>query len=434
MQKAYLIKNNWDIFCKIVDNYGDIGVCWRLARQLRYEHGLKIRLWIDDVETAKKIITQLDISIDNQICNDIIITKWDENADFSVAADVVIEAFGCELPPAYLAAMVQKQSIWINLEYLSAEPWIDDFHAKSSPQVFSNANSSLIRHFYFPGFTLKTGGLIRETYVATQLQNQIKSNLQPVEYTQQPSLINSRPQAGESAQSRGRGATCVDLNAVPPPNLSPASEREALKSEEESLADAALKISFFCYPNAPVYDLFDALQANNHKVHMYVPQSSILSKVAEFFGKKLIQVGDICTQSSLTVEILPFLSQDDYDQLLRDCDLNFVRGEDSWIRAIWAGKPFIWQPYFQEENTHMIKLNAFLNLFYANYEQKQMICEAHRYWSAGQESPDVFNALISTTINALDTLQIYTLLQAKNLAKQPDLASQLVKFSNAIAY
>ena len=167
---------------------------------------------------------------------------------------------------------------------------------------------------------------------------------------------------------------------------------------------------------------------------MYVPQSSILPKVAEFFGKKLIQVGDICTQSSLTVEILPFLSQDDYDQLLRDCDLNFVRGEDSWIRAIWAGKPFIWQPYFQEENTHMIKLNAFLDLFYANYEQKQMIYEAHRYWSAGQDSPDVFNALISSTINALDTLQIYTLLQAIKLAKQPDLAIQLVKFSSAIAY
>ena len=434
MQKAYLIKNNWDIFCKIVDNYGDIGVCWRLARQLRYEHGLKIRLWIDDVETAKKIITQLDISIDNQICNDIIITKWDENADFSVAADVVIEAFGCELPPAYLAAMVQKQSIWINLEYLSAEPWIDDFHAKPSPQVFSNANPSLIRHFYFPGFTEKTGGLIREAYIATQLQNQIKSNLQPVEYTQQLSLINPRPQAGEGAQSRGRRATCVDLNAVPLSNLSFASEREAIKTEEESLKDAALKISLFCYPNAPIYDLFDALQANNHAVHMYVPQSSILPKVAEFFGKELIQVGDKITQHKLIVEILPFLSQADYDQLLRDCDLNFVRGEDSWIRAIWAGKPFIWQPYFQEECTHMIKLNAFLDLFYADCEQKQMICEAHRYWSAGQDSPDVFNALISATINTLDTIQIYTHLQAKNLAHQPDLASQLVKFSNAIAY
>ncbi|WP_187492385.1 elongation factor P maturation arginine rhamnosyltransferase EarP, partial [Pantoea agglomerans] len=26
------MKVTWDIFCTVVDNYGDIGVTWRLAR------------------------------------------------------------------------------------------------------------------------------------------------------------------------------------------------------------------------------------------------------------------------------------------------------------------------------------------------------------------------------------------------------------------
>ncbi len=38
-----------DIFCAVVDNYGDIGVCWRLARQLAHEHGMTVRLWVDDL-------------------------------------------------------------------------------------------------------------------------------------------------------------------------------------------------------------------------------------------------------------------------------------------------------------------------------------------------------------------------------------------------
>ncbi|HET9045379.1 MAG TPA: elongation factor P maturation arginine rhamnosyltransferase EarP, partial [Casimicrobiaceae bacterium] len=37
----------WDVFCKVVDNFGDAGVCWRLARQLVAEHDLAVTLWID---------------------------------------------------------------------------------------------------------------------------------------------------------------------------------------------------------------------------------------------------------------------------------------------------------------------------------------------------------------------------------------------------
>ena len=360
---------SWDIFCKIVDNFGDIGVCWRLARQLQAGHGLQIRLWVNDLEAAQKIIPSLNVAENSQVCDDITILKWpsiDEGeADFSQAAEVVIEAFACELPPAYLAAMVRQQSKWVNLEYLSAETWVEDFHAKPSPQT-----NGLTRHFYFPGFTEATGGLIRESDIFRR---------------------NS-----DFRRNDGQGN--------------------------------ALKVSLFCYPNAPIKDLLSALQANIHTVSVYVPKCSALSQIAEFFDVEAIGVGDYFTRENLHVHILPYLSQLDYDQLLRDCDLNFVRGEDSWIRAIWAGKPFIWQPYFQDENAHIKKLNAFLDLFYANLTVKEMVCEAHRYWSVGQLPKHVWNAYLEH----LAAISGYTLQQSQQLAKQQDLAAKLVIFCNNI--
>lgn len=353
------MKKRWDIFCKIVDNFGDIGVCWRLARQLHFEHGLEIKLWIDDLEAAQAIIPSLKVAENNQICDEISICHWTENADFSHAAEVVIEAFACGLPPAYLAAMVQKKSKWVNLEYLSAENWVADFHAKPSPQA-----NGLTRYFYFPGFTEATGGLIREVNVTVS--------------NQRTETINK------------------------------------------------LKISLFCYPNAPIRDLFIALQGNNHAVEAYVPATSILSQIADFFGAENISAGDYFSRDNLHVHILPFLSQADYDQLLRGCDLNFVRGEDSWLRAIWAGKPFIWQPYLQTENTHITKLNAFLDLFYADFSEKDMLQKAHQCWAAGQLPKDVLHDYLSN----LNALKSYTSQQSQQLAKQPDLATKLVNFCN----
>ena len=376
------MKKRWDIFCKVVDNFGDIGVCWRLARQLHIEHGLQIRLWIDDLVAAQKIIPSLNIENNSQVRDGITILKWPsiENAsvaDFSQAADVVIEAFACELPSAYLAVMVSQQSKWINLEYLSAESWVADFHAKPSPQA-----NGLIRYFYFPGFNEATGGLIREANIVEQ--NQLVVNSQQLQNSLWQSLNTSN--------------------------------------------FAALKISLFCYPHALVGDLLDALVNSNQLVNCLVPASSILPKIAQYFGKATINIGDNIQQNNLQLQVLPFLSQADYDKLLCACDLNFVRGEDSWVRAIWAGKPFIWQPYFQDENAHVKKLNAFLDLFYANFDAKEMVCEAHRCWSAGQMPKKVCHDYLKN----LPAIYSYTMLQSQELAKQPDLATKLVVFCNKI--
>ncbi len=223
----------WDIFCKVVDNFGDIGVCWRLAKQLQREHGLQVRLWVDDLGIAQHLIPTLALASATQYHEDICIQNWYEHADFSQAADVVIEGFACGLPSSYLSAMVKHQSKWLNLEYLSAESWVDDFHGKPSPQA-----NGLVRYFYCPGFTEKSGGLIRESNMTARLQSNPDT---PFLQQQEPSLNKNSRRIAATQSSALYLPSCVRF-----PALAGVTENEAFQS--------ALKISLFCYPNAPISD------------------------------------------------------------------------------------------------------------------------------------------------------------------------------------
>lgn len=364
----------WDLFCKIVDNFGDIGVCWRLAQQLQSEHGLQVRLWIDDLPVAKQLIPALDLSQTTQVIQNITIVLWHADTVFDRPADVVVETFSCELPTAYTAQM-NASSVWINLEYLSAETWVEDFHAGKSKR------GQLTRHFFFPGFTQDTGGLLRERDI-------VKNNQALASDTQQ--------------------------------------QQQFLKSLN-SKDNGRLKISLFCYPHAPIEALLTAMTHSDQTIDCYVPASSILQKIASFFGKNTIVAGDTLVKGNLHLHVLPFLSQSDYDKLLTTCDINFVRGEDSWIRAIWAGNPFIWQPYWQTEDTHITKLNAFLGLFYSDCDEsaKKSVYEMHSAWVAGNLSTSTWQRYLTQ----LSTLRTFNLQQTKSLAAQADLATKLVIFS-----
>jgi uncharacterized repeat protein (TIGR03837 family) len=373
---------HWDIFCKIIDNFGDIGVCWRLARQLQAEHGLQVRLWIDDPAVAKQLIPSLNINLQTQVIQNISINRWHADTVFNKSAEVVIEAFSCGLPAAYLSKM-RPNTVWINLEYLSAETWVDSFHAGSSKQ------GDLTRHFFFPGFTPATGGLLREHDI-------VKNNQQ---------LASSKP---------------LQHQFLDQLNL------EHNNREHNN----RLKISLFCYPHAPIHALLSAMASANQPIDCYVPASSILPTVAGFFGKDSIVAGKVLTHQNLNLYVLPFLSQADYDKLLAICDVNFVRGEDSWIRAIWAEKPFIWQPYLQSEETHITKLKAFLALFYDGFDNpsRQSSYDVHLAWGGNDISTDIWQHYL----NNLAPLKALTLQQSNTLAAQADLATKLVIFSEKI--
>ena len=375
----------WDIFCKIVDNFGDIGVCWRLSRQLANEHELHIRLFIDDFKVASKLIAGLQENLPSQIVDGVEIVPW-TYADIAQPAPIVIETFSCELPASYLEKMVSTKSVWINVEYLSAEPWVDDFHARPS----KHPSLQLTKYYFFPGFSEKTGGLIRERDLIKQRNAFISEIADPM-------------------------------------------AQQIFWQEIGVKRTSALNISMFGYPEANVKEFLAALIQYGKDTNIWVPYSSILKALKPLFPQHDFSLASELTIKNVTLHVLPFLSPAEYEQLLWACDINFVRGEDSWIRAIWAGKPFIWQPYIQSENTHLIKLTAFLDHYLQNATPaiKASLRNAHYAWSnAGQEASPLQSW--QDFFSELQNLKQYAETRVQTLITQADLASKLVIFSEKI--
>ncbi|HVY07928.1 MAG TPA: elongation factor P maturation arginine rhamnosyltransferase EarP [Burkholderiales bacterium] len=298
----------WDVFCAVVDNLGDIGVCWRLARQLAAEHGATVRLWVDDLVSFRRLAPGIDAARDVQTLGVLEVRSWPQEFPADIEpADVVVETFGCELPASYVRSMKERSRapVWINLEYLSAEPWVDRYHALPSPQP------PLTKYFFFPGFSERTGGVLKE---------------------------RDLDRAREAFQSDA-DAQRAFLGRLGVPAREPG----------EILA------SLFCYPQAPLAELFAAWQSAGGPVTAvaFADTPAAQAMVAAGLGSGT-RIGAIAGR------IVPFLGQDDYDRVLWSCDWNFVRGEDSFVRAQWAARPFVWQAYPQQESNHRIKVQTFL--------------------------------------------------------------------------
>ena len=150
----------WDIFCRVVDNYGDVAVSWRLARSVAREHGKPVRLCLDDLTVLAKLRPEIDPGRRVQVLEGVEVVEMGVDFGANDVADVVVETFGCDPPQAYVHAMaaLETKPRWINLEYLSAEDWVEGSHALPSP----NPRLPLVKHYFFPGFTPRTGGLLRE--------------------------------------------------------------------------------------------------------------------------------------------------------------------------------------------------------------------------------------------------------------------------------
>jgi uncharacterized repeat protein (TIGR03837 family) len=373
--KTYPNRPCWDIFCQVIDNFGDIGVCWRLARQLASEHHLAVRLWVDDLASLQRLCPEIDPHAEVQHHSSVEIRQWSAQFPDTQPADVVIEAFGCTLPERYVRAMaaVSTKPIWINLEYLTAESWVEDCHAMPSP----HPSLPLTKYFFFPGFTAATGGLLRES-----------------------DLLLKR----DTLQAQ-RNCLWEELQ-IPCP------------------APQETTISLFCYDTAPIADLLAGWEQADTPVRCYVPEGKALPQVAQYFHATQWAVGDTLSRGNLTVHITPFLRQEQYDLLLWACDFNFVRGEDSFVRAQWAGKPFIWQIYVQEEDTHLVKLDAFL----ARYCQKlpEHVAEAVRQFHQGWNRHGVLDW--KGLMHHRHLLEAHAGIWGKGLAEQTDLASNLVIF------
>jgi uncharacterized repeat protein (TIGR03837 family) len=347
----------WDIFCKVIDNHGDLGVCWRLARQLA-ARGQQVRLWVDDTDA-------LDWMAPGGF-DDVQVLPWnDARAPSALAvlprADVWVEAFGCELPPEFVAAgsaMPSLPPVWINLEYLSAEPYVERMHGLPSPVLHGPA-AGRTKRFFYPGFTPRTGGLLRE-----------------------PDLMARR-------ESFDRAAWLA---------------RHHIPWRGERLA------SLFCYEPAALPDLLAQWENASQPTRLLVTAGRAAAALPPGPAQR----------GALSISWLPYLPQTDFDHLLWACDLNFVRGEDSLARALWAGAPLAWHIYPQHDGAHHAKLEAFLHWLDAPASLRAF----HRVWNGIQPGP----LPVIDPRHDLPAWRACVRAARQRLLGQDDLVTQLLRF------
>jgi len=322
------MQRDWDIFCKVIDNHGDLGVCWRLARQLA---GLRerVRLWVDDASALAWMAPEG--------CAGVRVIDWSDPAAVSAAAAepaprVLIEAFGCdpahELIARFAAASAADGTprAWINLEYLSAEPYVERLHGLPSP-VFREPGAGLTKRFFYPGFTPATGGLLRE-----------------------PDLARRRAAFDRAAWL---------------------ARRQLPWNEGERL------VSLFCYEPPALAALLAQLADDGTPTRLLVTPGRATAAVEACLSSAPWLERAPGQASALSISYLPHLDQPDFDHLLWACDLNFVRGEDSLVRALWAGAPLVWQIYAQDDNAHHVKLDAWLDWLEAPASMRRF----HHAWN-----------------------------------------------------
>lgn len=330
----------WDVFCRVIDNFGDIGVCWRLATQLAGQ-GQQVRLWVDDASALQWMAPQG--------CPGVEVRAWSSPppGPEEPAPDVMLEAFGCDIAPEFIAYSAYQSSargqkhqkpVWINLEYLSAEGYVERHH-KLSSLLSSGPGAGWTRWFFYPGFTPGTGGLLRE-----------------------PGLM-ARRKAFDRTAWRAAHAAAFGLGDAEP---------------------GQRWVSLFCYEPVALPQLLQQMQ--EQPTHLLVtpgrPTAAVLAALAEdvdqitpkrFFDKR----------EQLSISYLPHRPQPAFDEMLWACDFNAVRGEDSLVRALWAGQALVWQIYPQHDNAHHDKLWAFLDWLHAPASLRRF----HATWNGLDTAP-----------------------------------------------
>ena len=388
-------RRQWDIFCKVIDNHGDIGVCWRLSAELA-ARGQQVRLWVDDASALGWMAPAGVAGV--QVLAWTAPLKLQAAGLASCPADIVMEAFGCDIASEFIAHITRVYSagglkpLWINLEHLSAEAYATRCHALPSP-VLQGPAAGWTKYFFYPGFTPATGGLLRETNWQARF-----ANFDRVAWLAQQGMVAA-------------DALLVSLFCYEPSLLAP------LLAQWSSLGHAGRPVRLLVASGRASSAVKRALQSNAGAGSGQQAQAATASKPGS---------------SCLTVTYLPWLTQVDFDHLLWACDLNFVRGEDSLVRALWAGKPFVWQLYPQDDQAHQAKLEAFLDALTAPASLRDF----HHNWNAPDEkgmSLRLTSALGRTSFMSgadLDEWRWCAQAARSRLQQQDDLVSRLLSFAN----
>ncbi|MBY0439838.1 MAG: elongation factor P maturation arginine rhamnosyltransferase EarP, partial [Burkholderiales bacterium] len=269
-----------------------------------------------------------------------------------------------------------------------------------------------IRRFFFcPGFGAESGGVLCE-----------------------PGLLDARQAFAADAAARVR--LWDRLGFEPPPHGTTA-------------------VSLFGYPNPGLPGLLDSMAAGPRPVRLALAPGLLADAAASWFraaGRPLPGrlAGQAARAGALEARWLPFLPQPDYDHLLWASDFNFVRGEDSVVRGVWAARPLCWQLYPQDEDAQGPKLEAFIGAVVRHAVDEPGSTPGHSPDGIGPGDPDRSWAALQRAWNGcgvpaaersrqvaaawrnafaeLPVLQRRASRFAERLAAWPDLAARLAGF------
>ncbi len=308
------------IFCNIIDNFGDIGVCYRLARNLcMFAPEYQVNLYVNDLKVFAKIAPQININLTEQSLNfmyakkklTIKIIYWEKDITYDQAS-CVINTFACNLPEKYQEYM-PLDITWIQLDYLATEEWADEFNGL---HAYIKQHK---RYFISPGFSCRTAGLLHKDF---NISNKIELNL---------------------------------LNKT--------------------------KFFIFAYINDALINTLKIL-SNINEVQVYMPDSVFNNIPMEYQDR---------------IKSLNFCPQEEFDQLLQNFDILWLRGEDSFIRGQLSCKPLIWQAYPQNNNAQNDKINGFLEIYNQHFtnEHKNLVVNL---WQQINDTSQNINPVQKVTI------------------------------------
>lgn len=361
------------VLCKVVDNFGDIGVVWRLCCQLsnqikKENFTSKINLIVDDLASFNKICNSVDSNKSFQIVENINIFNWNDEKlcydEFSKNdgenLSVILEVFQCGRP-LWMEKILFEEKLnrtvqIIMIDYLTAEKYAEDFHCLQS----LTRSSKVQKVNFMPGFTNKTGGLI-------------------------------------------------------------------IDSEWEHFCDYKNNKTLLCF----TYDRnWDAL-ANACKKSNYI-EKVLIAPGKGFESLKKSFYSNFIKDSNLKIEELSFMNQNEWDKMLKNCGVLFIRGEESMSRACLSGIPFVWHAYPQSDEYQLIKVRALLERMSIHFK-----CEdfkiIEKVWilinSAESEvEQEVFEKAILDFFDNAEKL-VYGFREfALDLRKNGDLCSNLMTF------
>ena len=300
------------VLCKVVDNYGDIGFVFRLCRSLsELSPDIKLRLVVSNLESFAAMASKIDPALPFQEFRGWQIFDWN-NAEVCKKAFTgnppvfLLECFQCGRPDwledIIFAPSFDKTVQAVDVEYLTAEDWAEEFHLIKSGTRSINVK----KHIFMPGFTPKTGGLVLDG-----------------------SFMQSLASAETAHKKLDGTGVCVSKDNF--------------------------NILVFSYPRN-----FDFLV---NALNRFSKTSNKARKIKVFIASGICTQPflEACQKcgAAFEVEKLPYLEQEQWDALLTLMDFSFVRGEDSFSRACLCGKPFVWHIYKQEKDYHLVKLEAF---------------------------------------------------------------------------